>query len=197
VTVLLNESQQALYVMPIYDAKRCYKLFSFLQGTNVVIKSVISVFKCAFVLDAENVPHPTEDQYLRFSQCFLQILEDFLGQFRQHSVDVPPDLLGAFDVNSFFKKSPQKSGAVRSGDRNGHFPRPTLRSPKESCNKPVVMLAVWAVAQSCRNQQSFSFSSNRKVNVSKDFERNYSLIVYSNNNGSTIFSRCLAPNTIL
>ena len=155
------------------------------------------MFKCTFVSDTENVPHPTEDKYLRFSQRFLQILEDFLDQFRQRSVDVPPDLLGAFDVNSFFKKSPQKSGDVRSRDRNGHFPRPTLRPPKESCNKPVIMLAEWAVAQSGRNQQSFSFSSNRKVNVSKDFERTYSLIVCLNNSGSTMFSRLLAPNSIL
>jgi hypothetical protein len=155
------------------------------------------MFKCALVSDAENVPHTPEEQYSRFSQRFLQILEDFLDQFRQHSVDAPPHLLGAFDVNSFFKKSPQKSCGVRSGDRNGHFPRPTLLSPKESCNKTVVMLAAWAVAQSCRNQQSFSFSSNRNVNVSKDFERNYSLIVCSNNNCSTIFSRHLAPNSIL
>ena len=63
-----------------------------MQGTNIVIESVINVFKCAFVSDPENVPHTTEDQYSGFSQFFLHILEDFLDQFRQHCVDVPPDL---------------------------------------------------------------------------------------------------------
>ena len=55
----------------------CYKLFLFLQGTNIVIKSIINVFKYEFISDAENVPHTREEQYSRFSQRFLQILEDF------------------------------------------------------------------------------------------------------------------------
>jgi hypothetical protein len=40
----------------------------------------------------------------------------------------------------------------------------TSETPRRNSYSTVVVFAVWAVAQSCWNQQPFSFSSNRKMN---------------------------------
>jgi hypothetical protein len=42
-------------------------------------------------------------------------------------------------INTFFDNPPQKEvWGVRSGDRGGQMPRPTMRSPKNSCSKATV-----------------------------------------------------------
>jgi hypothetical protein len=57
---------------------------------------------------------------------------------------------------------------VMSVDRGGQRPRPTMRSPKNSCSIPIVF-AVWAVISSCWNQQTIPFCSNREVNWIRRF----------------------------
>jgi hypothetical protein len=46
-----------------------------------------------------------------------------------------------FQIKPFFEKSPhrKKSGGVRSGDRGGQRPRPTMRSPKNFCSRAVIV----------------------------------------------------------
>jgi hypothetical protein len=80
-------------------------------------------------------------------------------------------------INSYKRKS----GGARSGDRCGQRPRPTMRSPENSRGKTVAF-AVWAVAPSCWNQQSLSFSStcfrSQILRVSRDFISRHSVVLF-------------------
>ena len=132
-----------------------------MQGTNIVIESVINVFKCAFEQTLESPAYYWRSIFTVFTAFpahfgrFWSVLVTFCWCFSR--------FIGVFMLTlSLRNPYRKKSGGVKSGDRNGHFPLPTLLSPKESCNKPIVMVAVWAVAQSCRKRQYFSFSSNKK-----------------------------------
>jgi hypothetical protein len=51
-----------------------------------------------------------------------------------------------------------KSGGVRSGDRSGQKPHPTMQLPRNAWSEAVVVFAVCAVVLWCWNKQSLSAS---------------------------------------
>lgn len=65
--------------------------------------------------------------------------------------------------DSFFEKSPQKSGSGRSGDQGGQRSRLTWSLPRTlTINSAVAMFALWTVAPSCWKEQSFPFFLREK-----------------------------------
>ena len=85
-----------------------------------------------------------------------------LRQYLQRLVQCHIEVLQAswvFAVDFLRNPHRKKSAGMRSGNRGSQSPHPAIPSQMRSCTKAVV-LAVWAVAQSCWNQQCRLFSSN-------------------------------------
>jgi hypothetical protein len=83
----------------------------------------------------------------------MRLFEVLLGQCQQQSahyfVEFPPSCVGY--LNKLFRNIyGKKTGRVKSEDHHYQRPHPSMRSPKNSCNKAVIVF-VLVFLQCCRS----------------------------------------------